>query len=101
MHFGSKARNVNCVHSKGRQMFRERARSHYADMKKDMEHELTLNQSNISKCLNDHYEYLRTNQHRGSYMVKFKNPDTNQIKNVKFDYEENYTKLKDTWSEHD
>lgn len=101
MHFrNSSQRQVNGIHDRSSQTFREKSRKRYADEKKEKEHELHENQANILKAMNDHYEYLRTNQDHGTYVVKFRNPDSHGIKNFRFQFEDNYEQLRDIWEHH-
>jgi len=98
MHFrDSHKRNVSCTHDRSSQTFRERSRKRYADEKKEREHELHDNQNDILKAMNDHFEHLRTNRDHGQYVVKFRNPENHRIRNFRFEYEDNYEKLKNIW----
>lgn len=93
----SHQRNVNSIHDRSSQTFRETSRSRYAHEKKEREHELHDNKNNILKVMNDHYEYLRANRDHGAYVVKFRNPESRKVKNFRFEFEDNYEKLRNIW----
>jgi hypothetical protein len=100
MHFrDSQQRKVSCVHDRSSQTFREKSRNRYANEKKEKEHELQDNENDIMKVMNDHYEFLRSSRDHGSYVVKFQNPESHRIKNFRFEFEDNYEKLKTLWEE--
>ena len=97
MRFRNESKNDGCAHNKSAQTYRESAKSNYSSEKKEIEHELHTNETDILKAINNQFEHSNTERTSNHYVIEFFNRNTKNKKNFNFAYEENYEKLKHLW----
>lgn len=99
MPFKTNAQKAACVHDKSKSTFRENAKQHVTEEKKQMEHEFITVEKEIMKALNDKYEFSETRLAHEIYEVIFFNRVNKDKKSFRIEFGENYNKLKELWEE--
>ncbi|MBF4693573.1 hypothetical protein [Fusibacter ferrireducens] len=84
------------VHAKSKNTLRDGAKNHYHSEKKELEHELSQNKTEILKLLNDGYRYERTSKEGFRTIVHFINNDQHRIE-IQFDFFDNFKALEDLY----
>ncbi len=82
---------------KDKKMFRESSKERYEIEKKETEKECHDNKIEIEKLLNEGFEYYDTKVEHGINYAVFKEKGKDNFRELKFEYEENYSHLKDMW----
>ncbi len=84
-------------HDRGRSTLRERARKQFFGQRKEMEHELSENRSQIKKLFNEGYQFDSVTRDDNKYQVHFLNPNTSERRDCIFNFESNYNTLAAEW----
>lgn len=84
-------------HLKCKNTLREKAKKHYTEERKEMEHEFETTEQEILKAMNEKYEFGEMKREHHRYIVEFFNRNTKDKKTFTLAYEENYVKLKHLW----
>lgn len=90
------ARGSN-YHMRCKNTLREKAKEHYTEERKDMEHELESTEQGILKAMNERYEFGEMKREHHRYILEFFNRNTKDKKTFTIAFEENYVKLKHLW----
>ena len=85
------------VHSKSKNTLRDGAKNHYHSEKKELEHELSQNKTEILKLLNDGYRYERAEEEGSKTIIHFVNNDRHEV-DICFNYIENVKSLKSLYT---
>ena len=89
------------THDRGRSTLRERARKHFLQEKKDMEHEFQQNKALLNKWINDGFNFENVAREENKYIVHFVNPKTSDERDCLFNFESNYAQLENIWQSND
>jgi predicted nucleic acid-binding Zn-ribbon protein len=84
-------------HLKSKNTLREKAKKHYTEERKEMEHEFESTEQEILKAMNERYEFGEMKREHNRYILEFFNRNTKDKKNFTIAFEENYVKLKHLW----
>ncbi len=84
-------------HLKTKNTLREKAKKHYTEERKEMEHEFESTEQEILKAMNERYEFGEMKREHNRYILEFFNRNTKDKKNFTIAFEENYVKLKHLW----
>lgn len=90
------ARNAG-FHLKSKNTLREKAKKHYTEERREMEHEFDSTEQGILKAMNERYEFGEMKREHHRYILEFFNRNTKDKKTFIIAYEENYVKLKSLW----
>ncbi len=91
----SRSEKIN--HDRGRSTLRERARKHFFEEKKEMEHELRQNKAFVTHLVREGYCLEKVEQTEHRYEVSFVNPQTSEHKACNFQFENNFHTLESIW----
>lgn len=89
--------NSSSFHLKTKNTLREKAKKHYTEERKEMEHEFEQTEQGILKAMNERYEFGEVRREHHRYILEFFNRNTKDKKTFTIAYEENYVKLKSLW----
>lgn len=84
-------------HMRCKNTLREKAKEHYTEERKEMEHELESTEQGILKAMNERFEFGQMRREHHRYILEFFNRKTKDKKIFTIAFEENYVKLKDLW----
>ena len=88
-------------HDRGRSTLRERARKHFLQEKKELEHELQQNKAFVTHLIREGYQFEKAEQAEHHYEVCFIHPQTSEQKACNFEFESNYRALASIWQTDD
>ncbi len=95
----SQSGNANhaSYHLKAKNTLREKAKKHFTEERREMEHEFESTEQGILKAMNERYEFGEMKREHHRYILEFFNRNTKDKKIFTLAYEENFVNLKHLW----